>query len=132
MGRNPASRGRDFSGVEVEIPLGITGDRGDVVNSGGSMVLSSCGLDECSILTEGIVDVAIEPVFANLRGRNNWMVTRASVLARMAVRRRIAAEGAPARLAGAQMHPAVAGLHTFFAFVTAWSLDAADRVDMSA
>jgi hypothetical protein len=96
------------------------------------MVLPFSGLHERSILTEGIVDVAIEPAFANLRGCDNGMVTRASVLARMAVRRRIAAEGAAARLAGAQMNPAIAGLHAFFAFVTAWSLDATDRVDMSA
>ena len=116
------------TGVEVEIPLGITGDRSDVVNSGVVISWSY----ECSILTQDIVEVAIEPVFANLRGRNNWMVACASVLARMAVRRRIAAEGAPARLAGAQMNPAITGLHAFFAFVTAWCLDATDRVDMSA
>src|SRR5262245_16172116 len=60
------------------------------------------------------------------------MVACTSVLARMAVRRRIAAEGAPARLAGAQMNPAITGLHACFAFVTAWCLDATDRVDMSA
>src|SRR5262245_53003827 len=111
---------------------GDHGDRGDVVKSGGSILLPSVGLHECSILSETVVDVAIEPAFANRRGCDNGMVTHASVRARMAVRRRIAAEGAAARLAGAQMNPAIAGLHAFFAFVTAWTLDAADRVDMSA
>ena len=87
------------------------------------------GAPECSILTECIVDEAIQPAFLNFRRCDNWMVTRPSVLARVAIRSRIAAEGAAARLAGAQMYPAIAGLPAFFALAAAWSLDAADRVD---
>src|SRR5918996_4234502 len=96
------------------------------------MVSSSCGLHGCSILAESIVNEAIQPAFADFSGRDNRVVARASVLARVAVRRRIATERAAARLAGAQMHPAITRLHACFAFATARSLDAADRIDVSA
>ena len=85
-----------------------------------------------SILAEDIIDEAIEPVFADFSGRQDRVVADASVLARVAVRRGIAAECAAACLAGAQMHTAIARLYAFFALAMTRSLDAADRIDVRA
>jgi hypothetical protein len=62
-------------------------------------------------------------VFVRLRGSDNRMPAGVRVLARVPIRRAVAAERDATRLARAQMHPAAADLHTLFAFPSLRLLD---------
>jgi hypothetical protein len=60
------------------------------------------------------------------------MRRRAGVFARVTIRRRIAAERSPARLARAQMNPLCVDLDAFFTLTILWMSRDFDRVDMCA
>ena len=58
------------------------------------------------------------------------MPARVRVFARVPVRRAVAAERDATRLARAQVNPATANLHAFFAFAALRLLDGFDRIEM--
>src|SRR5712692_1231507 len=68
-----------------------------------------------SVLRERIVGIAIQPALPRFSRSNDRMRARARVLARVLVRRRVAAERGAAALTRAQMHPARADLHALLA-----------------
>jgi ATP-dependent RNA helicase RhlE len=84
------------------------------------------------ILGECVVGVAVEPAFARLTRGDDGMASRVGVFASVLVRRAIAAEGDAAFLAGPQMHPRRAELHTLVALQPAGPFNRFDRFDMGA
>ena len=71
-----------------------------------------------SILCKRIIGIAIEPALAGFRGGDDRVFAAEGVFRRMPVRRTVTAKRGVARLTSSQMHPAVADLHTVFAFPT--------------
>ena len=82
------------------------------------------------IFGEGVVGVAIKPAFSRLSRDNDGMTGRVRVFAGVTVWRAVAAKGHAAFLAGAQMDPVAADLHTFLALETARPLDRFDCFNM--
>jgi len=82
------------------------------------------------VLDGRIVDEAVQPFLARLGGSDDGMTIGASVTARVPVGRGIAAERHAARLTGAQMDPARAGLHAFGAFAALRVLHVLDGLDV--
>src|SRR5438874_1833220 len=75
------------------------------------------------IFAKRVVWIAIQPMLARLCRSDNRMSARARVFARVPVRRAVAAERDATRLARAQVNPATANLHAFFAFAALRLLD---------
>src|ERR1700683_185012 len=73
-------------------------------------------LDLSSVLGHQIIWVAVQPSFADLRRGDHWMFAGVRVLARVTVRRAVAAQRSSTFLAGTQMHPPVAGLYALLAY----------------
>ena len=69
-------------------------------------------------------------MLARLRGSDDRMPARVRVFARVTIRRAVAAKRNATRLARAQMHPARADLHAFFAFTALRMFDVSDCVEM--
>jgi hypothetical protein len=84
------------------------------------------------VLKKCVVDEAVQPFLPRLGGSDDGMTIGASVTARVLVGRGIAAERHAARLTGAQMDPARAGLHAFGALAPLRLLHVLDGVDMCA
>ena len=83
-----------------------------------------------SVFREGFVRIAVQPALARL-GRGDHRVLRlVRVLARVAVRRGVAAQRHAAGLARAQMHPPRAGLHALLAFAARRVSHAGDGGEM--
>jgi len=71
-------------------------------------------------------------VLARLRGSDDRMPARVRVFAGVTIRRAVATERDATRLARAQVNPARANLHAFFAFTALRMFDVNDRVEMRA
>src|SRR5438874_13447670 len=71
-------------------------------------------------------------MLAQLCRSDNRMLARVRVFARVPVRRAVAAERDATRLARAQVNPATANLHAFFAFAALRLLDCFDCIQMRA
>ena len=84
------------------------------------------------VFREGLIRVTVEPAFARLRRSDDWMASRVCVLARMLVRRAIAAKRDAAFLTGSQVDPGGANLDTFRALEALRLLDRRDRIDVRA
>src|SRR5436190_1132078 len=85
-----------------------------------------------SVLCERVVDEAVDPALARLRRCDDGMADGARVVARVTVRRRVAAERDAAALTGAKVHPAGAYLDALLTLVPARLLDLLDLVDVRA
>jgi hypothetical protein len=80
-----------------------------------------------SIFSEGLIWIAVEPMFPRLRGSDHRMSTGVRVLAGVLIRRAVAAQRDSTRLARPQMHPIGTDLYAFFAFATMRLLDRLNR-----
>jgi hypothetical protein len=76
-----------------------------------------------SIFDEGLVWIAVQPMFARLRRSDHRMSTGVRMLAGVLIRRAVAAQRDSTRLARPEMHPKGTDLHAFFAFATMRLLD---------
>lgn len=88
--------------------------------------------DSASVLSHLRIWVAVQPAFTDLGRRDHGMLAGARVLARVTIRRAVAAQGGSAFLAGAQMHPTVAALYALLAHAAFGLLYGSDRNKMSA
>jgi len=79
-----------------------------------------------SVLDEGIVRVAVEPALTGLGRGDHGMAAGARVGAGVPVRRIITAQRDAAILAGAKMHPLIAGLDALLADTPLGVLDGGD------
>ena len=101
------------------------GERGSLVRGASSSVDSratafSASLDALAPrnsdrFKESIINVAIAPLFARLKGFNDRMLCLMKVLRGVLVLRAIAAANVPADFAETKMNPGVARLQTVFA-----------------
>jgi hypothetical protein len=66
-----------------------------------------------------IVNVAIAPIFARLKGFDNRVIARVKMFCRVFIRGIVAAADVPARFAKPEMNPAASGFQTIFAAVGA-------------
>src|SRR5205807_8950555 len=84
------------------------------------------------ILGKGGIGIAIEPAFARLCGRDNWMPARPRVFAGVLIRRAVATQRRATLLACAQMHPLRPNLHTLGALAAGGKSDGRDGGQMCA
>jgi hypothetical protein len=70
-----------------------------------------------SVLEKAIVGIAVQPALSGFRGRNHRMPRCPRVLARVPVRRAVAAAGATALLTRSEMNPSRPDLDALFALV---------------
>jgi hypothetical protein len=82
------------------------------------------------IIGEGVVRIAIQPTLAGLRRCNYRVPAPTCVLARVLLRRAVAAKGRAALLTCAQMEPSSADLHTLSALTALSMLDRCNRGKM--
>src|SRR5712691_7857618 len=85
-----------------------------------------------SVLDKSVVRVAIEPALARLRRADHGVLRAPRVLARVLVRRGIAAPCPAAALAGAQVDPSITGLDAVFARTVPRVLHGREGPDVSA
>src|SRR6185369_7502723 len=83
-----------------------------------------------SILQERVVRIAVQPALPGLRRADDGMPGRVRMMARVAVRRAVAAEGGAALLAGTQVDPAGADFHALLAHPKLRVFDGFDRGEM--
>src|SRR5262249_54865951 len=89
-------------------------------------------LSASSVLRERVVRIAVQPPLAGFGRSYDGMLRRLRVLRRMAIGGVIAAVRAAALLAGAQMHPRAADLHTLVADALLCVLDVGDGLNVRA
>src|SRR6266481_3403814 len=117
-------RPRDFSHGAIAAPARTT------FSSQGSR--KSAHICANSVFAKCVVRKAIQPALAGLRGSDDRMTRDVRMFAGVAISRGVAAQCHAALLAGAEMNPRVADLHTLGAFANFRLLHGGDGFDVRA
>jgi hypothetical protein len=78
-------------------------------------------LNQSECFKEGVVDVAVAPLFARLEGFDDCVLRLMKMLRGMFILRRVAAADVAADFTQAQVHPCVAHAQAVFAAFGAWA-----------